>query len=486
MGRRLPNIVVFVLDCVRQRSIRWNGAPGEASTPCLDRLASEALVFDRAVAPANWTLPSHASLLSGLYPSEHGIRTVRDRSQAHTPLLAAELRSEGYATAMFTEQAHLCSDSGLAAGYELCRNSTPAAPPHHGPFSGLPDPGSAAGRITNGLTQFFVGRRAALALPGAYLVHRDRLRAKLNLSDPALIRAACRWILERPPDRPFHLLLNAVDAHEPYPMTDPRLPGLHPSELLGLLPASLLLQTPEAGRRAALERLREAYCLAIERADAKLGMVMSAIEHAGLQSETAIIVTSDHGQQFGESGNVFHSGGVSDAVTRVPLLLRLPDSFALRGRSDAWTSLCSIRDWCGALSRGESPFQASSEGDDAPNRRPEDAGAVFCEGSAAHEVNSVFARRQMNEPWNHRLLARFGPGGKAVFDIDQGSLRRWPVDADNDASEPELLTGEAARHLAGKLFPPAMRTSPMNAPFLSLGSRSPTPLEEHLAAWGYS
>ncbi|MCI4363931.1 MAG: sulfatase [Thermoplasmata archaeon] len=479
------NIVLVVLDCVRQKNLEGVGLAGGPATPSLDRLAEDGMVFSNAVAPANWTLPSHMSLLSGIYPSEHGVRSVQRRLESTPPLLAQRLSEQGYSTGLFTEQAHLSGDSGLAEGYQLCRTSEPFGAPVRGLAAGLPAPGSAGAGAIEALSRLFVGRRAALAIPGGFVIHRERLRLKERLAGPGLVREACRWIAERSRDRPFHLLLNCVDAHEPYPLSDRRLPPLRPSELLGLLPASLLLQASERSRRAALERLERAYALEIQRADQKLGLVLGALERAKLLDETAVLVTSDHGQQFGESGNVFHSGGVSDAVARVPLIVRLPDGISCRGRTDRWTSLCSIPDWSLALARGESPF---GQRDQQPSRWPTLAGqpAVYCEGSPAHEVNSVFAHRFAGAAWNHRLIARYAREGKAVFDLDSGALARWSEGVEYDTAAPDVTFGEEASAQAEGLFPPIMMHAPSLLPPAGGGSRTITPIEEHLAAWGYS
>ncbi|MCI4345245.1 MAG: sulfatase-like hydrolase/transferase [Thermoplasmata archaeon] len=481
-----PNIVVIVLDCVRQKNLESRDGVSPPSTPALDRLRTEGMEFTHAVAAANWTLPSHMSLLSGLYPSSHRVRSVQRRSRATVPLLAERLRASGFSTALFTEQAHLSSDSGLAEGYEYCRTSGNSVGEVSGLATGLPIPGTAKASVMDALARLFKGRRAALALPVGFLVHRERLQLKERLTAPTLVEEACRWISGRPRDRPFHLLLNCVDAHEPYTLRGPGLPPLRPSELLGLLPASLLLQTSERSRRAALERLEQAYVLEIARADRKVGLILGALERTGLLGESAVFVTSDHGQQFGEEGNVFHSGGVSDAVARVPLLARLPDTMRLRGRSDRWTSLCSISDWSLALAVGEPPFEGSGERISPNGRTSREAPAVFCEGSPAHEVNSVFAMRFMSASWNHRLVARYDQEGKAVLDLDTGTLGRWSGNGDHDRPPREIVVGEEAVQLAARLFPAPMREGPSELPFLQREPKSITPIEEHLAAWGYS
>jgi choline-sulfatase len=113
------NVLLITLDTTRADALGAYGAPG-GSTPILDGLARDAIVFERAWTPVPLTLPAHASLLTGLYPRSHGVRrNGRFRLPANTPTLATVLRSAGYATAAFVSTAVLDRAYGLDAGFGL-------------------------------------------------------------------------------------------------------------------------------------------------------------------------------------------------------------------------------------------------------------------------------------------------------------------------------------------------------------------------------
>jgi arylsulfatase A-like enzyme len=117
--RRIPgqNVLLITIDTLRADALSSYGGP--ASTPALDRLASEGVRFDFAHAHAVVTLPSHASILTGRYPHEHGLRDNSGyRLASGTRTVATMLKQQGYATAAFVAAFPLHSRFGLNAGFD--------------------------------------------------------------------------------------------------------------------------------------------------------------------------------------------------------------------------------------------------------------------------------------------------------------------------------------------------------------------------------
>lgn len=110
-----PNVLLVVLDSVRAMNCSLHGAP-RATTPFLDRFATEARTYTQARAPSNWSLPSHVSLLTGLETHEHGV-TVHDALRPGNTVFD-DLAAAGYATGVFSENGFLTGDAfGLSAAF---------------------------------------------------------------------------------------------------------------------------------------------------------------------------------------------------------------------------------------------------------------------------------------------------------------------------------------------------------------------------------
>ncbi|MCI4340719.1 MAG: sulfatase-like hydrolase/transferase, partial [Thermoplasmata archaeon] len=113
-----PNVLVIVMDCVRAPEFSV-GSETLSGMPYCTGLARESIDFRRAVAPASWTIPSHASLFTGLYPWDHRLHS-RGAPQlpAGLPDLAASLSASGYRTASFSSNPFVSDLSGLTRGFE--------------------------------------------------------------------------------------------------------------------------------------------------------------------------------------------------------------------------------------------------------------------------------------------------------------------------------------------------------------------------------
>ena len=265
-----PNIVLFVMDTVRADAVSAYGGI-EGTTPTLDRLASEGVRYARAYSHAPWTLPSHATIFSGLLPSQHGVGWQRTNARGELVMLAERLQEAGYETFGVSENIWISKHFNMAQGFE---------------------------RLVSGL--------------GVQVVQATR-----------------RWLVKREGDRPFFLFVNVIDPHFPYAVAkeNPFLPsGVSAGEASSLPqdPAHYLC-APELklGQLAVLKGL---YLGEVSAADAKLGRVLGLLDAAGEMEATITIVTSDHGEHFGEHGLASHQFSVYQPLLHVPLVVHgLPD-----------------------------------------------------------------------------------------------------------------------------------------------------------------
>ena len=284
-GRELrypgANLIVVSIDTLRADHLGSYGYR-EDTSPYLDGFAREAVRFARAYAQVAVTLPSHATLFTSLYPGTHKAEVYRSLplSQDYTTL-AEVLRDAGYRTAAVVDDAQLDRIWQLDQGFETYQVA---------PVEGF-----------------------RTILPAA-------------LKD-----------LERLRDEKFFLFIHTYDVHTPYrpaPQGMPRFFANYQGRLR--LPITDSLAKALAGQyvRADLNDIRyveAAYDAGIRRTDVQVGRLLGRIRELGLDENTIVLVTSDHGEGFNEQGRVAaHGYGLSDELLRVPLLVRLPDG-ALAG-----------------------------------------------------------------------------------------------------------------------------------------------------------
>jgi len=258
------NVVVISIDTLRADHVGAYGYP-RPTTPRLDRFASRAVVFERAISQSAWTRPAHASMFTGLYPVEHGIVTVHPprRLSPEIPTLATVLSQAGYRTAAFVGGGNLSAEFGFDSGFETYRSP---------------------------------GRRFSETVPGALA-----------------------WI-DKDTTRPFFLFVHGLDAHRPYRAdTADRL-------ALGLSaePGRNFAQACHGRPDASVQPLIDQYDAAIHRADRFLGLLLDALDSDRLRDRTLVIVISDHGEEFREHGGCFHIRSLHREVVEVPLMMRLP------------------------------------------------------------------------------------------------------------------------------------------------------------------
>ena len=273
-----PNIILITLDTLRADHLSCYGYARETS-PRLDAFAAQATRYTNSRATAPWTVPTHASLFTGLHPFEHGahsfdITALSDNVYAldgNAPTLAEVLGSGGYRTgAIVANQVYLAPELGLDRGF------------------------------------------------GDYSLARERA--------PELSRRALTWIDAA--GEPFFLFLNYLDTHRPYNVAGSdggheAEPAQHPSVLLDRLHDQVMVKghPPEPALRA---QVIGQYDRSIENLDAALGQFFDALGERGLLENTWIVITSDHGEYFGEHGLVEHSKDVYEEALAVPLIVRAP------------------------------------------------------------------------------------------------------------------------------------------------------------------
>ena len=409
-GSASPNVLLIIWDTVRAANLSLYGYD-RATTPNLDRIASRGVVLDNAFSPAPWTLPSHAALFTGADPRQGNADWTQPMRDDRTTI-AEVLRDRGYRTAGFVANMYYAGrESGLDRGFARYEDF----------------PLLTLQQLVRSTT---LGRRI---IRSERLVELFDYDPSMELKDArAITDAALDW-MQRDADRPFFAFLNYLDAHSPY---DPPAPY---AQRFGSLPRE---QKLNFGTGRALETLElqaeiDAYDGGIAYMDAELGRMLAELERVGRLENTIIIVTSDHGEEFGEHGVYLHGNSLYDRSLHVPLVI-VPPQMTDGVRRDEWVPLRDVPATILALTgtAGNSfpgralITSASADSSAAPHdtivasvsRRP---GVLASYPAAKGRIIAVMA-----DQWK---FIRYGDGREELFDLR----------ADRDERHDRLATAPA-------------------------------------------
>lgn len=349
------NVLYLVLDCLRSDAVT------PSRTPTLARLAAENRSFEACVAPAHWSLPSHASILSGEYPHEHGCYHRGHRLDS-LPLVES-FADRGYATVGLTSNIYFSRGQGFDAGFdEFYETRRPLNPRGLNPFSAVRE--RASGDEHGARTYLRVLADAArherpVASLGNYLravaMELDRrydLRDRLPGVDADrygfLTRASdrserlLRETLERHAgsDRPLFAFVNFMDAHAPYQPSERHFEretgGDHTlADLRAVDPyianswRFLEEHYGDGVDEEDLALIRAAYRAEVRALDERVGRLLDDLDRLGMREGTLVVVTADHGECLGEPDlrrerSMGHLGSLSEHLRTVPLVLAAP------------------------------------------------------------------------------------------------------------------------------------------------------------------
>jgi arylsulfatase A-like enzyme len=304
-----PNIVLVVLDATRAANLSCYGYE-RPTTPHLDRFAEDAVLYERAISPAGWTLPSHASMFTGLYPSSHGAHDQHKRLEPGIPTLAEVLRANGVRTAAICHNPYAGPVTGLDRGFEL--------------FNEPRDRRSRLRRVRRVVQR---GSRAARRAVG----RADSGARATTASARRLIRDFAKA------RQPFFLFVHYDEAHAPYRLpasADQFLPaGTRMREALRVNqdPWRYLID-PTSMTERDFEVLTGLYDGASNYLDEPFDELVSSLRDARILDSTMVIVTADHGENIGDHGMMAHKYCLYDTLLHVPLIVRFPAGTAAANR----------------------------------------------------------------------------------------------------------------------------------------------------------
>lgn len=290
-----PNVILLVLDSVRADHVSCYGYK-RLTTPTIDKIAQEGILFSQVITAAPWTLPSHASLFTGLFPTEHGVSQENTYLSETIPTLAQLLNQAGYRTVGFSNNPWVDKSTGLDRGFK----------------------------------EFFGWRNFRPTTKTNFL---EKISRKLQLYKGSMaentIKQMLSWIktYSDPKSAPFFLFANFMETHIPYSVPRQFLRKFSATEFnwrtINQDEAKYITGTTRMSTED-LEKLALMYDSALAYLDSEIGRFLTSLDKLGILENTLLIITSDHGENLGEHGLISHVLCLYDTLLRVPLVMRHP------------------------------------------------------------------------------------------------------------------------------------------------------------------
>jgi len=379
-----PNIIVYMVDTLRADEL---GSYGSAVTltPFIDEFAREAELFERASVSAPSTRASIASFLTGVPPSVHGVETGLHGLFGPTAALRRLpelLQAQGYYTGALVANPNVDPVFGFKAGFDH--------------YLGL-------------------YRQAGTPRPPSSL--------DLIYTAPMMVAEVRKFIEQAPVDQPFFLFVLSIDPHGPYTPPSPydskydeRAAGGEAGTMKNLLRIDRLL---EAGRPVSMDLTRALYRGEISYADQAFGELMAWMNARGLDDDTVVVLTSDHGEAFGEHGDRGHGKTVYQETVQVPLIIRHPQHFAGSRRRNENVNLLDLSATLASIAGATPPDYWPGR----DLRGPLSPRPIF---SMSHPPDHAYTTTIVGD---YKLIEDELGGSTRLFDLALDPLEERPLDA---------------------------------------------------------
>jgi arylsulfatase A-like enzyme len=285
-----PNVLFIVMDTVRADHLSLQGYERETD-PTLKRIATEGVIFENAYAASSWTLTTHASLFTGRFPYEHKADCGRSLDNTY-PTIAEAMTERGYRTGAFVGNFEtVTSHWGFARGFAHFEDY----------YQTLPQ--LAVSSMYGRFLEFSIDRRWA----------------------PSVNQSALDWI-DQDSEKPFFAFINYYDPHAPYISPErARFSNLpNPGGLVNTDWTTADIYNPKTDEQ--IQGEIDAYDGGIYYTDQQIDLLLKELDSRGVLDNTIVVITSDHGELFGEHGLWEHHNSLYKPVIHVPLIVWYPKS----------------------------------------------------------------------------------------------------------------------------------------------------------------
>lgn len=337
-----PNVILITLDTVRAANLSVYGYSRE-TTPRLQAFAKTGVVFEHALSSSPWTLPAHATMFTGRWHHELSVDYFLPLDNTF-PTLAEFLASLGYLTAGFVANSHYCGhETGLEQGFIRYQDHVVS------------------------LGEVFSSTRLRAVFAHKRIRKWLKSDEKLDRKSAALINSRVLQWLGTVGNRPFFLFVNYYDAHSPYLPPSPYDRIFGPPRSRGKISFAERWMgdrdsRPVSSANADVQEEINAYDGALKYLDDQMYELFEQISSLGKLNNTLVIITSDHGEAFGEHGLLGHGNSLYRTSVEVPLIVRFPDRIPRGVRID---TPVTVRDLAATVVgliglKDESPFPGHS------------------------------------------------------------------------------------------------------------------------------
>jgi len=414
-----PSILVVVISSLRSDHVSAYGY-ARATTPTIDGLASEGVLYATALTPTPWPPAAHASILSGRYISEHGVTFASPRLGEGLDTVAEHMKEEGYATVAITADSTLTKATGFGQGFDQFIEIRPEE-------SGAPDDGAAT-------------------------AEEEAVRRLSDLADAGTPFFA--YVVLKNPGLPWNPPQEYREKFLEHPVVLPELDRLSQLWVPFARQYSMGLVNVPPGE---LETMVSLYDGEIAYADYRFGRILDALQEKGIAENLAVFVTSDAGEDLGEHGLIADPSSLFDTIIHVPLVAKWPGRIPAGTRVTGQVSTMDLPAAVLAIARRDPADTAPPT--DLFRSRP----VAICE--APHDPEAIRYYRSLrpeDDPtiFQRNLLAVRTPehkfvvtslGTAALFDLAADPQERLSIlEADTDkAAELNAHLGSWAAGLRG-------------------------------------
>jgi len=292
----MPNIVLITVDSLRRDAVGAYGA--DVETPHMDALAEQGAALDTAIANAPYTAASFPAILFGqLTPN-----STKDTYRIEGESIAAALQAQGYETAAFHSNPYLGADYGYAQGFDTFEA-----------FGGeTVEMDSRINRLKGFLKQHDILGKL-VRVPYYYYTHWQGIKPFLD--GEAINDAFVSW--HRDVEEPFFAWVHYMDVHHPYMPEETAIPFWRHARIMRKMQQGQDLTAAEE------EIAEQLYRKKVQEVDAYIGELVDMVD-----DDTLIVLTSDHGEAFGDHGFYMHRPRLYDEVLTVPLIVNQGDAVA--------------------------------------------------------------------------------------------------------------------------------------------------------------